>query len=70
MSDIEDLHNTLSQTKCDEILHIVLSKWKTDNELSEFVTYFERQWINSKFRNWQIFKKPVGFAMTKNGENK
>jgi Rps23 Pro-64 3,4-dihydroxylase Tpa1-like proline 4-hydroxylase len=40
------------------------SKWKTDNELSEFVIYFERQWINSKFGNWQLFKTPVGFAMT------
>jgi hypothetical protein len=45
-------------------LHIVLSKWKTDNELSEFVIYFERQWINSKYGNWQLFKTPVGFAMT------
>jgi len=68
MSDIGDLHNTLSKTKYDEILHIVL--FKTDNELSEFVAYFERQWINSKFRNWQVFKTPVGFAMTKNGDNK
>jgi hypothetical protein len=33
MCDIGDLHNTLSQTMYDDLLNIVLSKWKKDKEL-------------------------------------
>ena len=47
MCDIGDLHNTLSQTMYDDLLNIVISKWKNDKELSEFAKYFERQWINT-----------------------
>ena len=42
----------------------MLNKWKEDSDLTDFVEYFERQWINSKFSNWQLFKVPIGFSMT------
>jgi hypothetical protein len=64
MCDIGDLHNTLSQTSYDEMLKFILDKWKKDKELSDFAEYFQRQWVNSKFWNWQLFKTPVGFEMT------
>ena len=64
MCDIGDLHNALSQTSYDEMLKTILAKWNKDKDLSDFAEYFKRQWINSKFCNWQIFKTPVGFAMT------
>ena len=64
MRDIGDLHNTLSQTSYDDLLKSVLNKWKKDGDLTDFVEYFEKQWINSKFSNWQLFKVPVGFSMT------
>jgi hypothetical protein len=64
MCDIGDLHNTLSQTSYDEMLKFILDKWKKGKELSDFAEYFQRQWVNSKFCNWQLFKTPVGFAMT------
>jgi hypothetical protein len=64
MCDIGDLHNTLSQTSYDEMLKGIIDKWKNDKDLSDFAEYFHRQWINSKFCNWQLFKTPVGFSMT------
>jgi hypothetical protein len=41
-----------------------INKWKSDIELKSFVKYFQKQWINSKFCNWQLFNTPVGYAMT------
>ena len=64
MCDIGDLHNSLSQTSYDEMLKGIIDKWKNDKGLSDFAEYFQRQWINSKFCNWQQFKTPVGFSMT------
>ena len=64
MCDIGELHNTLSQSAYDELLAATINKWKGDIELKSFVEYFQRQWTKSKFCNWQLFKTPVGFAMT------
>jgi hypothetical protein len=64
MCDIGELHNTLSQSAYDELLSATINKWKVDIELKSFVEYFQRQWTKSKFCNWQLFKTPVGFAMT------
>jgi hypothetical protein len=64
MCDIGDLHNSLSQTSYDEMLKGIIDKWKNDKGLSDFAEYFQRQWIKSKFCNWQQFKTPVGFSMT------
>jgi hypothetical protein len=58
------LRNTLSQSAYDELLSATINKWKVDIELKSFVEYFQRQWTKSKFCNWQLFKTPVGFAMT------
>jgi hypothetical protein len=35
-----------------------------DPALKSFANYFERQWLNSSFFNWQLYKAPVGLAMT------
>jgi hypothetical protein len=64
MSEIGDLHNTLTQESFNQLLEKTLSKWDNDSELKSFVKYFKRQWINSSFSNWQLFKTPVGLAMT------
>jgi hypothetical protein len=63
MRDIGDLHNTLSSISYENLLKSLLSKWKKDGDLVDFVEYFERQWVKSKFSNWQLFKVPVGFFM-------
>jgi hypothetical protein len=44
------------------MLKFILDKWKKDKELSDFAEYFQRQWVNSKFCNWQLFKTPVGLS--------
>ena len=64
MCDIGELHNTLSQSLYDDLLIVTINKWKSDIELKSFVEYFQKQWINSKFCNWQLFNTPVGYAMT------
>ena len=34
--------------------------------MHSFLSYFEKQWINSKFNNWQLFNTPAGYAGTNN----
>jgi hypothetical protein len=57
MCDIQDLHNTLSQSSYDQLLASTISKWQKDADLSNFVDYFQRQWTNSKFCNWQLIRQ-------------
>ena len=64
MCDIGELHNILSQSSYYDLLSTTINKWRGDIELKCFVECFQKQWKKSKFCNWQLFKTPVGFAMT------
>lgn len=44
-----------------------LKSWKNykgKNSLKDFISYFNKQWIDSSFKNWQIFCTPAGYPMT------
>ena len=45
---------------------IVMKKWKSMPELTDFVIYIWNQWFIGTFSNWHIFKTPPGFANTNN----
>jgi hypothetical protein len=34
--------------------------------MKKFHKYFKKQWVESTFCNWQIFKTPPGYATTNN----
>ena len=64
MHDISDIRNLLSQSQYEQVLAEKLSKWKSEGDLDTFINFFNRQWVTSKFNNWQLFKTPPGVAMT------
>ncbi|ETN24364.1 hypothetical protein PPTG_00726 [Phytophthora nicotianae INRA-310] len=41
-------------------------KWNARSDLADFISYFEKQWLSSKFNKWQYFRSPCGFAKTNN----
>ena len=46
------------------LLKVTLGNWKNDPGLDKFTNYFEKQWITSVYKKWQIFLTPAGFAQT------
>ena len=40
--------------------------WLKYPSLKTFHDYFEKQWINSKFKNWAVFHSPPGYTITNN----
>jgi len=47
------------------LLRKILADWE---KFPKFKKYFEKQWINSSFRNWQIFRKPIGLSASNGPE--
>ena len=43
-----------------------LSRWQHNCNLKDFHDYFVKQWVNSDFKNCQIFQTPPRFAKTNN----
>jgi hypothetical protein len=47
------------------LLRKILADWE---KFPKFKKYFEKQWINSSFSNWQIFRKPIGLSASNGPE--
>jgi hypothetical protein len=47
----------------DEGSYKILSRWNKQN-MADFVAYLRKQWVESKFKNWQIFHTPPGYSHT------
>lgn len=62
-NDIKKLHMCTDEGSYKLLLRSVLAKWNT-MQMPQFVEYFRKQWIFGKFRNWQIFLTPPGYAHT------
>lgn len=65
IKDIRYLHYSIDSNEFENQKRDVLKKWRNNNMI-EFATYFENQWLNSVFRKWQIFYTPAGYASTAN----
>jgi hypothetical protein len=63
-SDINKLHYTQCHGNFVLLWRKVKANWSKEKRLNAFHHYFEKQWIIGQFRNWQIFRKPFGYALT------
>lgn len=63
--DLIRLHYCLSY-EFEPYKSIIIAKWKSIPELTDFVCYVIPQWFEGTFTNWQIFRSPPGFANTNN----
>ena len=62
---ITSLHKSKSNLEFQKKFKLIKEKWKSWN-LIKFLQYFEAKWINSVFKNWQLYSTPVGFETTNN----
>jgi hypothetical protein len=60
-SDVNRLHYSKTSQLFESNKKKILAKWRT---FKEFNKYFHKQWLDSDFKNWQIFNRPVGMATT------
>ena len=61
--------NKLHECTCAGTYALLLRKTlKSWDQYPRFKRYFTRQWINSSFNNWQVFKKTAGLAATNGSE--
>ncbi|POM64763.1 Hypothetical protein PHPALM_19672 [Phytophthora palmivora] len=61
VTDIYDLHFCFLSS-----FGKVLARWKSDERLMRFETYFNSVWVTSVFSRWQCFHTPSGYAATNN----
>ena len=57
LSEISKLHFSISPIEYDELLKTTLKRWKSVSSLVDFHNNFTKQWVNSDFNNWQVFKR-------------
>ncbi len=65
-TEINKLHSCICEASYKILLKMTLLKWSKDPQLVKFRHYFKKQWVVSKFSNWQIFSTPAGYAHTNN----
>lgn len=63
--DVVLLRNSLSRLEFMRVANRLIAKWN-QNGLTEFATYFERQWVTGEFSNWCIYNTRAGVAGTNN----
>ena len=63
--DILQMHLTKNENEFKEKWYKIEKKWK-NLYLTDFLKYFQKQWISSCFSNWQIYHSEPGFATTNN----
>ena len=66
MIEINNLHMSQNQNDLSNSLQITMQRWKSNKGLVEFHQYFTKQWLESDFCNWQIYKTPVSLSKTNN----
>ena len=62
---VTSLHTCKCSASFTLLLRSILKSWE---KFPKFKKYFVKQWINSSFNNWQIYKKPIGLAATNGPE--
>jgi hypothetical protein len=60
------LHNSADQLEFNRRWAEISRKWLKIPKLKSFHSYFEKQWIKSKFNKWSVFHSPPGFTTTNN----
>ena len=63
MRQIDELHMSSGAGTYQLLLRSIFAKWDRW-DMKKFKDYFRRQWIESKFKNWQIFLTPAGYSHT------
>lgn len=61
MKNVNQLHLSFSQTNFDVNLKLFLKKWKHNSLATNFMTYFNKEWIYSKNKYWYegaIYRTP------------
>ena len=59
------LHSTLSKDEYLLQLEVVKARWGTYQGVQDFKDYFWKEWVDSRFKNWQIWNTPSpGIATT------
>jgi hypothetical protein len=61
-SDIRKLHNSPCHGSFKLAWQTIEAKWKADKDLNQYYEYFKKQWINSRYCNWQIYNTPPGYS--------
>jgi len=64
MKDIDKLHYCTTSESFETAKQKVEVKWKKHITLNQFRSYFFSQWLQGTFVNWQLFRRPVGCAIT------
>jgi len=60
------MHFTRSLLELYKVRDEVLAHWRKFAVVSEFVAYFEKQWLRGRYWRWQAFHSPMGYATTNN----
>ena len=64
-SDIKLLHSTLTQEDYNFQLTVVKARWSDHSSLKDFLDYFWSEWVDGRFKRWQIWNTPCpGIATT------
>jgi hypothetical protein len=60
------LHTTLSQEEYKFQLNVVKARWGSHSALKDFQDYFCSEWVDGRFKNWQIWNTPCPGVATTN----
>ena len=65
---MEELHGCSTAELWNELYESVKEHLLADatEDMKAYVAYFDRQWIRSRFCNWQRFSMPDGYSVTNN----
>ena len=65
-ADIKMLHGTLSKEEYLFQLNVVNARWQSFQGVKEFQDYFWSEWVDGRFKNWQIWNTPCAGVATTN----
>ena len=68
-NDVTDLHCSLSEDEFNNIVNIIKAKWLNYQGLDQFRVNFFKDWIESRFKRWQLFRTPSAGVVTTNSGN-
>jgi hypothetical protein len=66
MKAIMDMHFAVDLDDFDATRLDAIKLWKSKRHLVSFAAYFEKEWLRGKYRHWQAYHTPTGFATTNN----
>ena len=65
-ADIKMLHGTLSKEEYLFQSNVVNARWTSYHGVIEFKDYFWSEWVDGRFKNWQIWNTPCPGVATTN----